>query len=102
MPDFRAQPPRRPVPPRRGGIGALWRWFLPAAIVFVGMAVLTGVFDTTGRPFWLFVGGIACAVIGVTSLVKSLVDQGRAELAAAEERLAAHLHHQDTPGRDRP
>ncbi len=102
MLDFRVTPPRTSPSPRRGGLGALWRWFLPAAIVFIGTAVLTGVFDTTGRPFWLFVGGIACAVIGVTSLIKSLVDQGRAELAAAEERLAAQFHHEDPQGKDRP
>ncbi len=89
MPDPRVLPdvPTAP-PPRPSRFGALWRYFLPVAIAMVGAAVLTGIFDTTGRPAWLFAGGVAIALIGVASLLRWLVDQGRADLRAAEKRLA--------------
>jgi hypothetical protein len=79
-------------PPRPSRFGALWRFFLPVAIAMIGAAVLTGIFDDTGRPAWLFAGGVAIALIGVASLLRSLFDQGRADIRAAEDRLAARLH----------
>ena len=80
--------PRAPLAPRPSRFGALWRWFLPVAIALIGSAVMTGVFDSTARPAWLFGGGIVVALIGVASLFRHLFDQGRAEMRAAEERLA--------------
>lgn len=93
MPDPKVLPdvPSTP-PPRPSRFGALWRYFLPVAIAMIGAAVLTGIFDDTGRPVWLFAGGIAIAVIGVASLLRSLIDQGRADIRAAEDRRAARLN----------
>lgn len=85
---------RRPTPlytpppkPRPRGFGAMWRLFLPVSIAMIGAAVLTGIFDTSGRPAWIFAGGVAVAVIGVASLLRFLLDQGRAEARNLEARL---------------
>lgn len=64
----------------------------------IGAAVLTGIFDTSGRPAWLFAGGIAVALIGVASLVRFLVDQGRAQARVLEARLEKTF---DTTGNGR-
>lgn len=92
MPDPKVLPdvPTSP-PPRPSRFGALWRYFLPVSIAMIGAAVLTGIFDTTGRPAWLFAGGVAIALIGVASLLRWLIDQGRADLRAAEDRLAGRV-----------
>jgi len=87
-----------PTRPRPRGFGALWRLFLPVSIAMIGAAVLTGIFDDTGRPAWLFAGGIVVAVLGVASLLRYLIDQGRAEARALEARLAQRF---EKTGNDR-
>jgi hypothetical protein len=100
MAEFRPTGLYTPTPkPRPRGFSALWRWLLPAAIAMIGAAVLTGIFDTTARPAWLFAGGVLIAVIGVGSLLRNLIDQGRAEAARIEARLAEKF---EKSGSERP
>ncbi len=82
--------PQSPLPPlgrRPSPFGRLWRMFLPVAIAIMGLAVLTGLTDSTSRPAWMFAGGVCVAVIGVASLIRHLVDLGRARVEGIESRL---------------
>lgn len=85
----------RPLPdrppagaPRASSFGRLWRWFLPGAIVMMMVAILQGVVDSDGGPVMIFAGGVLIAVIGVASLIRHLIDQGRAEIARREAKWA--------------
>lgn len=77
--------PQAPAP-RPSPFGRLWRLFLPVAIAIMGLAVLTGIADPTGRPAWMFGAGIFIAVIGVASLFRHLIDLGRRRVEDLESR----------------
>lgn len=78
-----------PPPPSR--FQRVWRWALPTALAIIALALALGLFDTTGRPAWLFVIGVGFALLGVGSLLTHLVTRSREGLAVLEDKIEAGL-----------
>lgn len=78
-----------PPPPSR--FQRVWRWALPTALVVVALSLALGVFDTTGRPAWLFLVGLGFGLLGVASLLTYLTMRSREGLAVLEEKIEAGL-----------
>ncbi len=78
-----------PPPPSR--FQRVWRWALPTALVIIALALALGLFDTTGRPAWLFLIGLGFGLLGTASLLTYLTMKSREGLAVLEEKIEAGL-----------
>lgn len=74
-------------PPPPSGFARVWRTLLPTAIAVIGAALVIGVFDTSGRPAWIFVVGAAIGLAGVASLVLFLIAKSRRGIAVIEAEI---------------
>lgn len=76
-----------PVPSPTPTFARLWRVLLPAGLAIVAVALLFGLFDTTGRPVWIFAVGVLVTAVGLASLVHLAVLKSRAAARALEEKI---------------
>jgi hypothetical protein len=93
MPDPIQTPPS-PLfspPPPPSGFALAWRRLVPIGLVIVALALLVGVFDTTGRPAWIFVVGAATTIVGLASLARFLYLKSRSGIAALEAEIEERL-----------
>ena len=79
--------PLVPLPPPPGGFARAWRFLLPIGGAIVALAYLLGVFDTTGRPAWIFLAGALVVVVGLASLGRFLYLRSRQGLATLEAEI---------------
>ena len=75
------------LPPPPSGFARAWRFLLPIGGAIVALAYLLGVFDTTGRPAWVFLAGALVVVVGLGSLGRFLFLRSRQGLAVLEAEI---------------
>lgn len=76
-----------PSPATPGSFERSWRILLPLGVAIAAAAAGLGVFDTTARPAWGFLIGIAVGLVGAASLIVHALRRGAATVADLEQRL---------------